>query len=201
MFIENKYTKWYYKICHSKYEGYTEKHHIIPKCLGGNNDKDNIVSISPKAHFLCHWLLTKMVENRYHKEKLYYAFNFMLLKPKNLKNKRYYPTSRIYELSRKYMKECNPSYNLETKNKISQKRKEAWKNPTLKMIEGIEKMRKSKIGNIPWNKGKKNVQLVTEETRKKLIEQRTGRKWFTDGEKSYFIKPEDSKDNMWLGRK
>jgi len=41
-------------------------------------------------------------------------------------------------------------------------------------------------GTEPWNKGQKGVQVVTDETRAKLSKQRTGRKWFNDGEKSYF---------------
>jgi hypothetical protein len=39
---------------------YTERHHIIPKCLGGNNDSDNLVYLSGKAHFIAHLLLTKL---------------------------------------------------------------------------------------------------------------------------------------------
>lgn len=40
--------------------GYTEKHHIIPKSLGGSNKKKNIVKLSAREHFICHLLLTKM---------------------------------------------------------------------------------------------------------------------------------------------
>lgn len=42
------------------YDQYTEKHHIIPKCLGGDNKKSNIVRLSYREHFLCHWLLVKI---------------------------------------------------------------------------------------------------------------------------------------------
>lgn len=38
---------------------YTECHHIIPKCLGGTNDKDNLVLLTAKEHFVCHHLLFK----------------------------------------------------------------------------------------------------------------------------------------------
>ena len=41
-------------------DGYVEKHHIIPKCLGGTNDKDNIVVLTPEEHFLAHQLLVKI---------------------------------------------------------------------------------------------------------------------------------------------
>jgi|FreactTroBogLake_1042271.scaffolds.fasta_scaffold07432_2 hypothetical protein len=42
---------------------YTEKHHIIPRCLGGNNDKDNIVKLTPEEHFIAHQLLVKIYPN------------------------------------------------------------------------------------------------------------------------------------------
>lgn len=41
-------------------DGYTESHHIIPRCLGGTDDPDNLVSLPTKAHFLVHLLLTKI---------------------------------------------------------------------------------------------------------------------------------------------
>lgn len=68
MFLDNIYTKRYYKIINHFLKnipnGYTESHHVIPKCLGGNNDKANIVVLPARAHFICHWLLTKMVEKQ-----------------------------------------------------------------------------------------------------------------------------------------
>lgn len=44
----------------NSYDGYTENHHIIPRSLGGNDDVDNIVSLSAREHFICHYLLAKM---------------------------------------------------------------------------------------------------------------------------------------------
>ena len=43
-----------------KIEGYFETHHIIPLCLGGVNSKDNLVTLTAREHFLCHWLLYKI---------------------------------------------------------------------------------------------------------------------------------------------
>jgi hypothetical protein len=201
MFNDSKYTKWYNNICSKYYEGIIEKHHFIPKSLGGSDDPSNLVKLSPKAHFICHWLLTKMVINKNEKEKMYYAFNFMLLKPKDLKNRRYYPCSRVYEIAKKYMYTFNPNNHIGVRKKISDARKKAWQNPTKSMIDGIEKMRKSKMGKSPHNKGKSGVYKSSVETKKLLSKQRTGRKWFTDGEKSYFIHPENAKPEYKLGRK
>jgi hypothetical protein len=42
-----------------KYRGiYYEKHHILPICLGGNEDSINKVLLTAKEHFICHKLLT-----------------------------------------------------------------------------------------------------------------------------------------------
>lgn len=41
-------------------EGYVyyENHHIIPKCLNGGNEKENLVLLTAREHFVCHKLLT-----------------------------------------------------------------------------------------------------------------------------------------------
>lgn len=41
-------------------ECYTEEHHIIPRCLGGPDTKDNLVSLTPREHLLAHKLLCKI---------------------------------------------------------------------------------------------------------------------------------------------
>jgi len=40
-------------------KGYTEKHHIVPKCVGGNDDASNIVVLTPEEHYVAHQLLLK----------------------------------------------------------------------------------------------------------------------------------------------
>ena len=42
-------------------DGYSERHHIIPKCMGGNNNPDNLVNLTAREHFLIHWLLTEYI--------------------------------------------------------------------------------------------------------------------------------------------
>lgn len=43
--------------------GYTERHHIIPKCMGGSNKKENIAKLTSEEHFVAHQLLMKMYPN------------------------------------------------------------------------------------------------------------------------------------------
>lgn len=58
------YKLHYDKLCNRaknrKLTCYTEKHHIIPKCLGGTEKKTNIVELTAEEHFLAHQLLVKM---------------------------------------------------------------------------------------------------------------------------------------------
>ena len=50
---------------------YCERHHIKPSSLGGNNDKDNIVRLYPREHYIAHLLLFKKYEKLYQSDKSY----------------------------------------------------------------------------------------------------------------------------------
>src|SRR5882672_8941090 len=68
-FIKNKYYLWYYQIIDkARKRGipgeYYERHHIMPKCMGGTNDFWNIVNLTFREHFLVHWILPKMTTGK-----------------------------------------------------------------------------------------------------------------------------------------
>jgi len=122
LFNTTKYTRWYYDIIDRAKERsmstYTEKHHIIPKSLGGNNTIENLVALTAREHFICHWLLTKMVDNKKHKYQMWNAFSCMLYR-ENLNQKRYKVSSRMFEniktvgakiKSERFAGENNPMY-------------------------------------------------------------------------------------------
>jgi hypothetical protein len=44
-------------------QGYTENHHVIPKCIGGTDNKDNLVRLTPEEHYVAHQLLVKIYPN------------------------------------------------------------------------------------------------------------------------------------------
>jgi len=98
--LTNKYSKLYYKITlNAKQritEGYTERHHIIPQSLGGSDEKENLVELTAREHFICHWLLIKMTEGE-DRSKMLYALNGM--KAENRYQQRYHTkiTARVYE--------------------------------------------------------------------------------------------------------
>ena len=62
-YLSNKYKGWYDQIMDRAkdrvIDGYSERHHIVPRTLGGSNDKSNIVRLTYREHFLAHWCLVK----------------------------------------------------------------------------------------------------------------------------------------------
>lgn len=42
---------------------YTECHHILPKSMGGTNSLENLVDLTPREHFIAHYLLWKIHKN------------------------------------------------------------------------------------------------------------------------------------------
>ena len=55
-------------------QGYYEWHHVIPRCLGGTDDKSNLVELTAREHFIVHKLLCKIYPNEH---KLVYAYWMM----------------------------------------------------------------------------------------------------------------------------
>ena len=97
------YQKIYNNIINNRkqniYNGYTEKHHIIPKSLGGKDNKDNLVELSAREHFICHLLLTKMYpEGSVELIKMIKAFMCMMFRQSDMQKR--YLNSRWYSFYR-----------------------------------------------------------------------------------------------------
>lgn len=45
---------------HRTVDGYVERHHVIPRCMGGRDDADNLVALTPEEHYTAHLLLMKI---------------------------------------------------------------------------------------------------------------------------------------------
>lgn len=106
MFLDNKYTTWYLALMESrrglKRKCYLEKHHIIPRALGGSNNRSNLVDLTAREHFIAHMLLTRMLVHP-EKRSMQFALMFMMGKGRGKCRQLYSPCSRIFEI---YRKEC-----------------------------------------------------------------------------------------------
>ena len=97
---------------HRQAIGYVERHHILPKCLGGDDAKENLVDLYPEEHLLAHLLLVKMNPGN---EKLVFAANMMLVSSttqKRVTNKTYGWLRRLHvkSLSQINKGTNNPQY-------------------------------------------------------------------------------------------
>lgn len=84
-------------------EFYTESHHIKPKCLGGSDDKTNLVLLTAREHFIVHMLLVKI-----YPDEVKLKYPLALFK----KHKTLRINSRLFEALRidAFKGENNPSY-------------------------------------------------------------------------------------------
>lgn len=80
-----KYAIWYNDLINTRSNSTPqvfETHHIIPKSIGGNNDDDNLIRLTPREHFIAHFLLMKhfrKVGTKDQSIKMTSAFHYMSL--------------------------------------------------------------------------------------------------------------------------
>jgi hypothetical protein len=178
-------------------EGYTEKHHIFPKSIYGNNNK--IVVFTAREHYIAHALLEKALIKRYgiddnKTKKMITAFWCM----NNQKTKNEYLNSHLYEASRirfintikgrKLSKEQIEKMSAKTKLRvwwtdgINTKHSENcpgdnWYRGRPNINIGRVYSEKTKIKISESNKGKK----LTKERREEISKQVSQRRWWNNG--------------------
>ena len=65
MNYKNHYENLIRRAKQRKLDCYLEKHHIVPKCLGGDDSDNNIVELTAREHFIAHLLLHKINPNSF----------------------------------------------------------------------------------------------------------------------------------------
>jgi hypothetical protein len=178
IFIDNKYTHWYYNIIDNAkrrtIDSYTESHHIIPECFfkqrirkgpagwvdGNPEDKSNKVKLTAKEHFICHHLLTKMLTENRPKAQMVKALERMTVGNKN--HNRYTINARLFEQIRinaaqahSILVKGKPGHSKGKKCpniSIAKKGKSITLPPRTK--EHQDNLNKSLKGKPAWNKGK-----------------------------------------------
>lgn len=190
--IKNKYSKWYFNIIDKALKrnlnrdqakqmfGYTEGHHIYPNCfkdLEYDNEKENIVFLTSREHFIVHALLTKMFVDVY-RYKMINAFSRMkTINNKDLPNR--YFNSNLYSKFKKYFSEMF-SWSAK-RQKRSKKLKHCYNPKTLERtrIERIDQLPKDWVMGCPLNtKGMISIcNLETKETKRIRPDQEMPNGW------------------------
>lgn len=126
--------------------GYSETHHIIPKCLGGKDNKENLVELTPEEHYLAHQLLVKIHPKNY---KLAFAANAMCInndRSGRFNNKLFGWLRRKLSESNKSMYERNPELRDVRSKRMKLTHEE---NPHLRKVQS-ERLKNSNI-QVPRN--------------------------------------------------
>ena len=194
-------------------EFYTEVHHILPKSLKGSDDLDNLVFLSAKEHFICHYLLTKIFPES---EELIRAFMIMCNRTEgknannyqkqkeffiqSLKNREVSEETRLKMSKASIEKGKCPTYrkklsvgvrnayeNKGLREKISKASTEVWKRPGFK-----EKM--SKKAKSLWTEDKKR--LRAEEVREQNRNDKNLKKKRLDAIKNH----QYNKSDEWVAK-
>jgi hypothetical protein len=132
---------------------YTERHHIVPRSMGGSNAKDNLVYLTAGDHFFAHLLLAKAYGGN-----MWFAANMMFMNGnKNLRNAK--KTRVMREMVSKRHAEEKAKLYIGEKNPHFGKSHDA---KTRKLISDIVKAK------------------MTPEICARISEQRTGTKWSSE---------------------
>ena len=112
-----------------KIDEYYEKHHIIPRCLGGPDDEHNLIKLTYREHFIAHWLLVKIHKSH---SGINYAFLCMLRKQSDgrILNSRMFETIKknFSKFKKLYCKIENPGKSQKSRESASKRMRE--RNPT-----------------------------------------------------------------------
>lgn len=149
-----------------KFDGYSENHHIIPRSLGGNDDKSNLVKLTAREHFICHYLLTKIYPP---KTKEFYSMikAFMSMCWYKSDNQERYVNSHLYHKLREQFSEAQRYYQTGVKN--SQFGTKWIHNKELKINKKIQKDVELEDG---WELGRIwNFEKTEQQLKNKKIEQ------------------------------
>ena len=117
-FNDNKFYHTYMRLVHlRKYaephsaDIYTERHHIIPGCMGGPDDSTNIVRFTAREHFIAHRLLERVVVSKRHYFQMKEAVAcFMMVPPGSQRSTIF--NSRTIEIMRKANSEASRERNM-----------------------------------------------------------------------------------------
>jgi hypothetical protein len=185
IFINNKYKLWHDKIIakakNRTLEGYKEVHHIIPKSCGGSNDKDNLIALTAREHYIIHMLLPFCVTKEY-KFKMIKGFLYMNVKTKS--QKRFYKiNSKMYQKFRIEYGILNKGYKHTEETKMKMKGR-ILSNET-----------KAKI------KYARQFQVYSDEQRKKYSEIYSNSIWVNKDNKSKRIQKESKQEYLNNGYK
>lgn len=203
---ENKYSKWYFSLIDkalkrdwnkNNIDFYVENHHYIPKSLGGTDN--HTVLLTAKEHFICHFLLTKMLKGDF-KAKMVWAV--MCLKGKDNR----YINASLYENAKKDLGHTDKAKLKMTNTRILNGTFKGEKNPmygktgALSPSFGKKQSLEHKQKRLSKIIGRKQSEEACLKMKQNRPRGTSGKKWFNNGVYESFDLPENKPDGFTFGR-
>jgi hypothetical protein len=149
---------------------YYEKHHIIPRCLNGEDKNENLVLLTAREHFVCHKLLTYIYKGN---RKITCAYTLMAF----MNKRKYELSSRDYAYARELLNSTPVSE--ETRKKLKKIKQPIKDNTYLEFYvkkygeeAGLKKYEKYKINTNGCHDGEKNSMFGKNHTKESLEKNR-----------------------------
>ena len=159
------YTNLLLRAKNRKIKGYTESHHIKPKCIGGTDEKDNLVKLTAREHFIAHLLLSKIYPEE---TGLVLAIQMMCVSSNSHSNERI--NNRMYSWLKEKLSKSLKNHKNQSGEKNSQFGTMWIHNLELKESKKIKKDEFSSWEQDGWIKGRINKELkkIEKENKKNL---------------------------------
>lgn len=221
IFQNNKYAKLYHRIitkhgCQEKPgDGhYYERHHIVPRSMGGNDERQNLVYVRVRVHFLLHVILTKAVLVEYQRRACWCVICFSANNEKQMVRRKL--NSRLTQLVReehnanlktlKWYNNGTESIRLFPEEQIPNgftpgRLKLPPRAGTKYITDGIRTKRLKADQPIPegWVYGQKpeRIKQISEQGKKHKMGSGTGRVWINNGTENKYIYLEQGIPEGW----
>ena len=137
---------------------YYELHHIIPKCMGGTENVENLVLLTGREHFIIHKLLCEIHPDNL---KLKHAIWAMCNQKTGPINRTYSVSNRDYETAKRNLKHSDETKQKMRDAKLGKKRKPF----STQHRQNIGLASKNRV---PWNSGVTGYELHTLESKEKI---------------------------------
>jgi hypothetical protein len=177
MFTQNKYYRWYLKLTsqiNRDLNCYTEKHHIVPRSLGGSDDLSNIVKLTAKEHYIAHLLLTKITSGN-NKYKMIHAF-VMMNQCKDFNQSRFSKlNSSLYESLKKQSIEKKKEFKHSDQAKEQIRSYQIGRSKGLRSDEHKRNISNGLKGKEAWNKGLVGIKSHSDVTKQKMSDAHKGK--------------------------
>lgn len=111
--------------------GYTERHHILPRSLGGGDEPSNLIRLTARDHYFAHCLLAKI-----HGGGMWQALYLLSNNLRVMTGRNRYTLSRIFEVTKREMAEMSRALMVGNQRSLGTVHTDEWKEKSRERLLG-----------------------------------------------------------------